>query len=47
LPWKVWVYWIVQVAGGVLLILLGWAVGAYGLALLVSAGIALQRDEER
>ena len=46
LPWKVWVQGVVQAAGGVLLIFLGWASGAYGLALLVGAGIALQRDEE-
>ena len=36
----------VQAAVGVVLVLLGWAFGAFGLALLVGAGIALKSDEE-
>jgi hypothetical protein len=35
----------VEAAAGVLLILLGWAIGAFGLALLVGAGIGLQQEE--
>jgi hypothetical protein len=46
LPWKVWVYEAVQAAAGVLLIVVGWGIGAFGLALFVGAGIALQRDEQ-
>jgi hypothetical protein len=35
----------VEAAVGVLLILAGWALGAFNLARIVGAGIALQRDE--
>ena len=44
MPWKVWVDAIVQPAAGVLLILVGWVIGSFGIAQLVGAGIALQHD---